>query len=509
MSSTARTSGARLLALATAAATTLIMAAAQGAPLALGSTSTASGPTPYAPGCGGPGEAAPGSVNYANAEVEAHLAVNPANPNNVVTAWQQDRWDDGGSHGTVVGYSQNGGATWRRSTIAFSDCAGGSGTAGGFERATDPWLSFSPNGRLHAISIGFDNSTARNAILAAYSDDGGASWTTPRVLRYDNPRAVGNNFNDKETLTANPLNPHYVYATWQRIVSPSERTSAAGFENAASFASSAWFARSTNGGQTWEPAREVYADRGSFTQTIGNQVQVLPDGSLVMGFNLIRAVSNRQGTRGYSVAVIRSTDNGETWTRQTMVNRLLVSEVTDPETGADVRTGDIIPDFAVDLSNTATRGTVYAVWMDARFNGGAANDILLARSTDGGRSWSAPVVVDRAPADVDAFTAMVDVDGQGRVAVTYYDFRRDTVGDGTLSTDFWITHSHDRGMTFTDEQRLTESSFDMRSAPFAQGYFVGDYTGLDHNATTFWAAWVGANDANTTNPTDVFVRSGQ
>lgn len=509
MSFAARTSASRLLALVTAATVALGMAAAQGAPLTPGPTTTASGPTPYAPGCGGPGEAAPSSVNYANAEVEVHLAVNPTNPDNVVTAWQQDRWNDGGSHGTVVGYSQDGGATWTRTTIAFSRCGGGTGTAGGFERATDPWLSFSPDGRLHAISIGFDDSTARNAILAAYSDDGGASWSAPRVLRFDNPRAIGNNFNDKETLTADPLDPDYVYATWQRIVSPSERSSASGFENGASFASSAWFARSTDGGQTWEPAREVYADRGSFTQTIGNQVQVLPDGSLVMGFNLIRAIKNRQGTRGSSVAVIRSTDRGQTWTRETLVNRLLVSRVTDPETGADIRTGDILPDFAVDLSGTTTGGTAYAVWMDARFNSGGTNDILLARSADGGRSWSAPVVVDQAPSGVDAFTAAVDVDSQGRVAVSYYDFRGDTLGDPALSTDLWITHSHDGGVTFTDEQRLTDSSFDMRAAPVARGHFVGDYTGLDHSGTTFWAAWVGTHDATPGNPTDVFVRSAE
>ena len=55
------------------------------------------------------------------------------------------------------------------------------------------------------------------------------------MLRFDNPRAVGNNFNDKETLTADPFDSSLVYATWQRIVSPSEQTSAKGYENAASF----------------------------------------------------------------------------------------------------------------------------------------------------------------------------------------------------------------------------------------------------------------------------------
>ena len=59
-------------------------ASAQAAPFSLGTTSLASGPSPFPPGCGGPGEALPSSVNYQNAEVETHVAVNPTNANNVV-----------------------------------------------------------------------------------------------------------------------------------------------------------------------------------------------------------------------------------------------------------------------------------------------------------------------------------------------------------------------------------------------------------------------------------------
>jgi hypothetical protein len=480
---------------------------AQASSFALGPTSLASGLSPWAPDCGGPGEALPSSVNYLNAEVETHVAVNPANASNVVAFWQQDRWNDGGSHGNLAGYSSDGGLTWARSAPAFTRCAGGTGDTGGYERGTDPWLSFSPNGRLHAITIGFDNSTARNAILAAFSNNGGAGWSAPRILRFDNPRAVGNAFNDKETLTADPFNSSLVYATWQRIISPSERTAQQGYLNAASFYSEAWFARSTNGGQSWEPAHAIFAEDGKLTQTIGNQVEVLPNGTLINGFNLIHAITNRKGTRGYNVALVRSPDKGVTWSDDVFVNRLLSDEVNDPDDGHDVRTGDILPDWAVDRSSTATRGNVYVVWMDTRFNDADHDDILLARSRTGGLTWDAPVVVDKAPRGVDAFTPMVDVDSTGRVAVSYYDFRKDMPDDDVLSTDLWIAHSHDGGATFPSESRVTAASFDMRTAPDALGYFVGDYTGLDHFGTTFHPTWVGANDGDLTNRTDVFHRT--
>jgi hypothetical protein len=116
-------------------------------------------------------------------------------------------------------------------------------------------------------------------------------------------------------------------------------------------------------------------------------------------------------------------------------------------------------------------------------------------------------VVDRTPRGVDAFTAMVDVDASGRVAVSYYDFRNDRPGDAVLSTDLWLAHSHDGGATFGGESRLTPTSFDMRTAPDAGGYFVGDYTGLDHAGGVFHPAWVAANDGNLANRTDVVHRS--
>src|SRR5256885_12021137 len=76
-----------------------------------------SGPSPYANCTAGIG---PGAAVYTNAEVEPSVAVNPANPKNLIGAWQQDRWNDGGSHGLVAGYSFDGGKTWGTTALPFS-----------------------------------------------------------------------------------------------------------------------------------------------------------------------------------------------------------------------------------------------------------------------------------------------------------------------------------------------------------------------------------------------------
>ena len=59
--------------------------------------------------------------------------------------------------------------------------------------------------------------------------------------------------------------------------------------------------------------------------------------------------------------------------------------------------------------------------------------------------------------------------------VTYYDFRDLQAGNTTtLPTGFWRKISHDGGTTFTDERRVG-GPFDMKLAPNAEGFFIGDY----------------------------------
>ena len=47
----------------------------------------------------------------------------------------------------------------------------------------------------------------------------------------------------------------------------------------------------------------------------------------------------------------------------------------------------------------------------------------------------------------------------------------------------------------------------MLTAPFARGFFVGDYEGLAAAGTTFRPLFVLANSGNTANRTDVFATS--
>jgi hypothetical protein len=468
-------------------AATVAVAAAAGAatvaPLAL-----VSGPSPYATCTAGAG---PGAVNYTNAEVEPWVAVNPANPSNLIGAWQQDRWSDGGSHGLVAGYSSDGGATWGETPLPFSACARGGLS---YERASDPWVSIGPDGTAYAISISFNESNNANAVAAATSSNGGKTWRNLNVIQADNAPNF-QFFNDKESVTADPVIAGTAYAVWDRLNTPNGNPRAS--HNTSAFTGPSMFSKTTDGGRTWSTP-QVIVPTAQHDQTIGNQIVVDPrDGTLYDFFNLIIQPSSRP----YNVAFIKSTDGGATWTAPQVIASLQTVGVTDPNTGQRIRTGDIIPEPAIDPAT----GQLYAVWQDSRFNGGNYDEVALSTSTDGGATWSAPIRVNT-PTGRPAFTPSVRVSSNGTVGVTYYDFRNLTTETTTLPTDYWFTSSSNHGASFGNEAHIA-GPFDMLTAPYASGFFTGDYEGLDASGTTFKPFVVLANSGDTSNRTDVFATS--
>src|SRR3954447_301302 len=210
--------------------------------------------SPYPPGCSG---SFTGTL-YPGTEVEPWVATNPTDDGNSIAVWQQDRYSNGGSNGLRAAYSVNGQWTSPVNQPGFSRCAGGTGTTGGYERATDPWVDFNADGSIaYFMSLSLDVSSGNNhAMTVSRSFDKGAHWeATPTVLRRDTALTV---LNDKNSLTTDRFDPAKAYAIWDRLVFPNEKTKGRSFENAAGFYGPTWFTRTTNGGTSWEPARKIW-----------------------------------------------------------------------------------------------------------------------------------------------------------------------------------------------------------------------------------------------------------
>ena len=430
---------------------------------------TASAQSPFASGCDN--VAATGTL-FPNAEVEPMVAVDPTNAANLVGVWQQDRWSNGGSHGLLTGYSSDGGRTWSRTAATFARCAGGTPANGGdYERASDPWVTFAPDGTAYQSSLSFsgveNQPGSSSAVLVSRSTDRGRTWSAPVTLIRDGPAA----FNDKDAITADPTDARYVYATWDRL---------------AGNRGPSYLARTTDFGATWEPAHAIF-DPGAANQTLNNQIVVLPDGTLVNFFTLFNPDP--------SLAIIRSADKGATWSAPIVIAQALSLGVKDPENGKDVRDSATLGSIAV-----SRQGMLVAVWQDSRFSGGVRDGIALSRSSDAGLTWSAPVRVNHEPG-VPAFSPTVTVRDDGTIGVTYYDFRNNTADPSTLPTDLWLAQSGD-GVTWR-ESHVT-GPFDLSIAPDAEGLFLGDYHGLTSIGATFVPFYVRTNNGNPGNRTDVF-----
>ena len=416
------------------------------------------------------GAADASSVNYTSTEVEPQVAVNPTNPANVVGAFQQDRWNDGGAKGLVAARSFDGGGSWARNFARFSACSGG---APEYVRATDPWVSFDRGGRLYQISLSIDSAAlGLSAVLASTSVDGGAIWSAPETIQRDeNPI----NFNDKESITGDWTRPDTAYAVWIRGAIPGENRSIQGLARSFAYRGQPMFSRTTDGGETWSTPISMARNQNVYAQ--GNQIAVLPDGTLVNVFAVLFKGSGIQPPQANQVfmAVTRSTDGGRSWSKMQKIAPIRTALLTDPDnpnpTSLDetVRADDYLPDIAVDRAS----GDLYVVWSDGL--GTPVNNVVISKSTDGGRRWTAPKPIDLAPGP-HAFNQTVQVAGDGTVAVLYYDFRNNTPDPG-LPTDVWLTQSTDGGATW-EEQHVT-GPFDMKQAPVARGYFLGDYMGLE------------------------------
>ena len=463
-------------------------------------------------------QSALGSHNYPDAEVEPYVVADPANPEHLVATFQQDRWNDGGDNGNTTVVSDDGGKSWTLATSqpAFTVCSGATaGSSSFFNRASDPWVSYSPDGNtVYQASLAFNADGpafgGASSVQVSTSSDGGVTWNAPIAVRSDQSTTV---LNDKESVTADPTRPADAYVVWDRLVSPTVNANPTAFVHTPAFRGPTWFSMTTNSGKTWSASRIIY-DPGQKNQTIDNQIVVEPagasKGTLIDGFTQLLSKGGKgKPSTTDNVALVRSTDGGATWSAPVIVSQLKDAPVTIA--GQGVRTGDILPTFGAD----PTTGTLYVAWQDGRFSTGGQAKIAFSESTDGGLTWSTPIRIDQSPGGVQAFTPQLHVNSDGTIGVTYYDLEKATAAESGLTDAFLVTCA----VATTDcgnaanwasggETRLsTSGSFDMTTAPNANGFFVGDYEGLTSTLSTFDPFFMMAQPIATKGLTDPFANS--
>lgn len=146
------------------------------------------------------------------------------------------------------------------------------------------------------------------------------------------------------------------------------------------------------------------------------------------------------------IAVSRSEDHGRTW-----LNPVLVTPTPEPtDTGGDAR-----PKIALGPS-----GEIYLTWtkpLAKPYTG----EIKFARSLDGGRTFSPPLIVHRDRLEITHRFDALTVTAHGRVVVAWID-KRDLVAAAAAKAPtyrgaaIYFALSDDRGATFRDETKLAD-----------------------------------------------------
>src|SRR2546429_3298160 len=295
---------------------------------------------------------------------EPSLAVDPTNPKQLVATWQENRSPD--DVGNVVAVSHDGGSTWTRAVLpSVLTCTGGP-----YVHANDPWVSIGRDGTVYLSALvartRSSTGTTRD-IVVSISRDHGASWEAPVVLEsLTAPPAQP----DKDAILADPGRPGLAYAVWVEYP-------IAG--NAQPVADQVVFTRTTDAGRTWSKPASIYSGNDEAQE---NQLLMTAGGVLL---DVFIEGSSLPGTAHppplpVKIRVMRSTNQGQTWSPPVDAANFTYTNAVDPGTGGQLRF------FGQQITAAAAGNAIYVAWFEDHKD---FSTILVARSEDAGLHWRA------------------------------------------------------------------------------------------------------------------------
>lgn len=373
---------------------------------------------------------------------EPTIAVDPTNPNRMAIGWRQFNTVTSNFRQAGYGYTTDGGHRWRFPGVI---------QPGVFR--SDPVFDSDAEGNFYYNSLTANGS---NYTCDVYkSSTGGATWNTGTF-------AQGG---DKQWMTIDKTGGQgngNIYAFWTYAYS----TCPPGF-----------FTRSHNRGASFENCLVIPEDPFWGTLAVGPAGELYVCGSGNTGFVVAKSTT------------ARDSNHTVTWDTTTAVDL----------DGDQVFAGNNSPNpgglhgqvwVAVDRSTGSTRGNVYVLCSVARNSNSDPLDVMFARSTNGGRTWSAPIRVnDDVSLTAWQWFGTMSVAPNGRIDVAWLDTRDNP---GSVNSSLYYSYSTNAGVTWSPNVRLSQA-FDPH-AGWPQQNKMGDYFHMvsdNAGAHLAWAATFG------------------
>ncbi len=418
-------------------------------------------------------------TNDTTAQNETPLAVNPLNPQNIITGNNDWNYNDG----CGVNASFDGGKKWTKTlpsgfipgVTRFTNDPDVPGTGDG-DFGGDPAAAFGPDGTAYFACFSYNGTSTM--LLLSRSYDGGLTWLAGGTA---DPLTLVSAFNGQGiSKGSNGQFPDHeamwvgmdgtIYVTWAQFH---------GFGGN----SPIWISASRDGGLSF--GRPVKVSSGSIRSDQDARVVTNQNGSVayVVFDNAI------QGGKGSAMYVSKSTDHGQTWSTP-----FQFAVFTNPVC--------LFPPYCFNISGGQFRGPgsypapaynaannrLYVSYADIDVDTVAKIFITSASASDLTK-WTPRSVVASVPAG-DRFAAELGIAPNGRIDLAFYDrsYTSNALVDLTYAT------SSDFGATWRST-RVSKSGFDPSAygVPSGSGVrpFIGDYNGIVSLAGSAGMTWTG------------------
>jgi hypothetical protein len=391
----------------------------------------------------------------ASSRSESDIRVNYWNPLKIISAANNLSGD-----GQAQFYSTDGGVTWGQTTLPLNP---------GEIFHSDPAVDWTSDGTAWATTIGISFNGFTTLQMKAYkSTDNGATWTFDATFSGTQTKA------DKELMwvdhSATSPFKNNIYVIWHN-------------------GPPAYVNRRTGPGGSWQTPIQVSGPETMGT-AIGSDIKTNANGDVFAFW---------PDTGMYHLFMAKSTNGGASFGTPVQIAPTSVGfDVGVP--AMNRRRASIY--VSGGAYRTASKNLVYASWTDlkggtgcngAAFEPGSDTSspcktrIWFARSTNGGATWSAPVMINNQASLNDQFHQWLVVDEtSGALGIIYYD----TVGDlRRKKVDVWYQSSHDDGVTWSPAVKVTSAQTDETTEQADPGNQFGDYNSLSGIAGQLFASW--------------------
>ncbi len=367
---------------------------------------------------------------------EPSIAVDPSDPGTIAIGWRQFDTISSNFRQAGWGYTADAGTTWTFPGVIEP----------GIFRS-DPVLDSDLEGNFYFNSLTVDGGDYSCDVFQ--STNGGITWDSGTY-------AYGG---DKQWMTIDKtggIGKGNIYAYWTSWYS----TCFPGF-----------FTRSTDGNVSYEDCIVIPDDPSIGTLTVG------PDGELyVFG-------------EGDSDLIVAKSTNARDPAQSVIWDFTSPVDLDGYMVWGGPNPGGLLGQawIAVDHSNGPSRGNVYALSSVERISNSDPQDVMFARSTDSGVTWSSPVRINDDPGNnAWQWFGTMSVAPNGRIDVIWLDTRNDP---GGYDSELFYSYSLDTGITWSPNARLSDS-FDPHVG-WPQQDKMGDYFDMVSDETGAHIAWAG------------------